>query len=429
MHVVRRRFHTIRPSLALVFVMVFTVAGVPQPQHVAQTQDVQSIPGQLLFIPFASVQEPSTPPIFAQTQESPLPTPVATLPPYNRVYVPPTPAPITWDKAPICENHPLTVAGWQQRLQTDAEKKAAPPLERVWQLSPSLRTLGDAAQLRALMLQDAGADVQVRFTQDLLAVWLNVAQGKLNQATKIQLAAFTAVTTVGDLLHLAAQTPADKSNDDELHQALQQVLAGQAITDPVCGHWLVVHSFSDLRSVVWSGTDITHQSVPLDLAGTKLFAALGSVSVSPDTHYVAIESFGYEHGGPIFLYDRESQSVINLIQAVTSRSDREHSLSYWWGDGQNWHVIGWHPSSRYILLGIDDQSAAIWVDLVTRTYDTISFLPPEDVYTGPDFVTLLPSGSGFVYISRIQEKPERFRLGRVYRSRLNLGSKEVNGKR
>jgi hypothetical protein len=222
--------------------------------------------------------------------------------------------PIAWSSPPPCTLHPLSLAEWRQRHmreQADAPSRARLPLQRARQMSPFLAGLGNVDQLSARLLEEVGEDAEKGLRQAQLALWLNVTSGLLNRASEIQMTELPEVKSVHDLLDLLEAPTMDQDKGKVLHQTIESVLTGEAITNPVCAHFLTIKNWLDFQSVRWTASGLISET--FSLAGIREGGwTPTSFRVSPDYRKVAILSFRGEGGGPVFLYDLVTHTLTNF---------------------------------------------------------------------------------------------------------------------
>lgn len=307
-------------------------------------------------------------------------------------------APVTWSEPPPCENRPLTMPEWQNRIRQDIESAEAKLLfERARRISPFVHDYGDAEQLIAVLLEDASGDETKALAQDLFALWLNALSGRINRATEIEVAELVDVGTVGDLIRLAEDLDALPTLSS-VRDVIGSVLAGDAITNSVCANLLTFQRSGELQSILFNGSDIEQINLsPQDLIGEEARWELGTFHISPDYQKIAFDSGSYEGGGPVFIYDISSGSLTNLnleVDLTLGVDSAKQDQKEWW------QVIEWHPDSQHLLITDQVGAHAVWIDLNDKTFERF-YLETEEqnVTLTAGSIGLLPTGQGFVYIS------------------------------
>jgi hypothetical protein len=88
--------------------------------------------------------------------------------------------------------------------------------------------------------------------------------------------------------------------------------------------------------------------------------------------------------------------------------DEKNRSATAWDVSAPWEVIGWHPDSQHLLLG----GAGIrWVDLLNNSYESIYFdIKREEVLATKSHMSLLPNGTGFVYVTSSMDDRARQKL-------------------
>jgi hypothetical protein len=145
---------------------------------------------------------------------------------------------------------------------------------------------------------------------------------------------------------------------------------------------------------MWASTGISESAVFTRPLTADFNLTIDRLVPSPDYRRIAVETSGYEKGGPIYLVNMDTRQLVKL-DPFSALGDRK-KLPY--GGLDSWQVIGWHPDGQHLLIGPDLAGGVYWVDLASNTYSLIR-LAGSDGVGGRDFVDLKPDGSGFAYIT------------------------------
>ncbi len=284
--------------------------------------------------------------------------------------------PGTWSAPPTCQSEPLSAEALD-RLQADPTS-----------LQQAMGLI-HASDTRALLAGGEAQDV-------LTGLALNVASGRLNRSTRVNLPGLPDVKTVGDLLDRLQEDVEARKAPPELIQAGQQVQAGLGIERAVCAQLFVTQFEKPPGQVEWSGNGL--QAVPAQNAPAAMRWVMDGGQVSPDGKQVAFTSLGYESGGPVFLLDLNTGRWTNLIEALNAQLAEEQPPlpSYWW-----WEVIGWFPDSRRLMIGPAELSSAYVVDLESFAFQVYPF--PGGGMGGSGFADLAPDGSHFVFVENQED--------------------------
>lgn len=280
--------------------------------------------------------------------------------------------PGAWSAPPTCRSETLS-AETLDRLRAD-------PLGL--QQAAGL-THADSAQ--ALL---AGSEAQGVLT----GLALNVASGRLNRATELDLIGFPEVKTVGDLLDKLEGGVLNGDTPATLIQAGLQVQDGLGIKRAVCARLFVTQFDNPPGQVEWSPTGM--QAVSGQASPEARGWVMDGGQVAPDGQQVAFTSLGYESGGPVFMLDIKSGQWTNLIEVMNARlTEGQPPLpAYWW-----WEVIGWFPNSRRLMIGPAELSAAYVVDLESYAFQIYPL--PGGGMGGGGFIDLASDGTSFVFIA------------------------------
>ena len=106
-----------------------------------------------------------------------------------------------------------------------------------------------------------------------------------------------------------------------------------------------------MRELIWSDGGIERATHPLaDVPN-------GITSFSPDfTRLVVQTPHGHTAGGPLYLYDLETEQLVNLNDQIGLPSYTGVSAL---------RVAGWHPDGQQLLLVNEDDEVTIWLDLAS----------------------------------------------------------------
>jgi Tol biopolymer transport system component len=288
---------------------------------------------------------------------------------------------VEWSEPPDCRTQPLSGEGLARMRANPLDLQRAAMLTHAD--NPRLLLLSGEAQAA------------------LAGLALNVAGGRLNRATGLDLPNLPDVKTVGDLMDRLEAGLADPSAPAALVLAGQQVQAGQGIARAVCARLFVTQFDQPPGQVEWSADGV--QAVPAQAESQSLAApqpglVLDGGQVAPDGRRAAFTSLGYETGGPIFLLDLPTGEWTDLIEALNARLPAGQpplAADLWW------EVIGWFPDSRRLMVGPADLSSVYVVDLETGAFQAYPF--PGGGLGGSGFVHLAPDGSHFVFVANTDD--------------------------
>ncbi len=144
----------------------------------------------------------------------------------------------------------------------------------------------------------------------------------------------------------------------------------------------------------WASTGISESAVFTRPLTADFNMTIDRLVPSPDHRQIAIETSGYEKGGPIYLFNGSTRRLVKL-DPLSALGDGK-KLPY--GGLDSWQVLGWHPDGQHLLIGPDLAGGVYWVDLASNTYRFLR-LTGSDGVGGRDFIDLKPDGSGFAYIT------------------------------
>ncbi len=140
---------------------------------------------------------------------------------------------------------------------------------------------------------------------------------------------------------------------------------------------------TDLRQLIWSGAGIQRELRALD------DVPQGITSFAPDVTRLIVETpQGHTAGGPLYLYDLATEQLINLNEQLGLPVYSSISTL---------RIAGWHPDSQHVLLVNEDDEVAIWIDLESGRYQTLSLGIDTGQMAPPRHFVLAPDGSGFTF--------------------------------
>jgi hypothetical protein len=290
-----------------------------------------------------------------------------------------------WQAAPPCANSPLMVRDWQKILVAGA---GGVPAESYIQRAAMIGGDAEGAEVQGLTAPTAVGEYQ--------ALLLNIASGRLNRASEISLPDHPEVKTVGDLLAEAGQVDAAA----EFEPAIEKVLSGEAVIQPVCANMVVLQAGGSLTPVLWTKGGVQEQTNPsMQAQATGLEDAnpqrtsLDFGMSSPNGEWAAYTSLSMDAGGPIFVQNLQSGAWINLIEALNSgrEADQDELNPTDW-----WTVIKWFPDSQRLLVGRSDTSSVLVANLEDSSHQVYAFAGEGN---GGSLATdLSPDGRRFGYI-------------------------------
>jgi Tol biopolymer transport system component len=282
---------------------------------------------------------------------------------------------VEWSSVPDCSNQPLTAGEWKGLLANQPSGAGA-----------------------ALFLQENAQDALMESTpaqSELAALTMNVASGRLNRETGIEIAGLPDLHTVGELMNQLEGTAAGEETLPALIQASQQVQLGNGITQPVCARLLVTQMDNQPAAILWSNAgiqaDVPRAAAMIDNGSAVPGPVKDSGIASPDGKKAAFTSLQPETGGPVFLLDLETGEWTNLIRAINARikGSRPALPEDLW-----WEIAGWLPDNQRLMLAPADLSSVYLVDTSNYSYQTYVF---DGGLGGASAVQLSPDGSRFVY--------------------------------
>jgi dipeptidyl aminopeptidase/acylaminoacyl peptidase len=294
-----------------------------------------------------------------------------------------TPASIAWSEAPPCENQPQDLATWLDYISNPTlTQNIVAHLHELQTLEPTFQNITPEELLVLLNLpQDDNANLILR---EVAVLWLNILSGRLNRATELEIPTHPEIRTVNDLLLNLEQALAERKIDKTLLEASQQVQTGHYISRPVCFR-LAYRFGSLLRKNGWT-TD-----GPLEQELSLADVPQGLTFFSPDYNKLVIETAQSDTGGgPLYLFDIQTQQLVNLNQQL----EMAH-----YGGPTGLTFGGWHPDSHHLLLIDNNNERVIWADLATNDYHPIKLNPDPTTFIPFREVALAPQGDYFTYIT------------------------------
>lgn len=324
---------------------------------------------------------PGTPPMPAPTFP-PLPTatPTPTATPFP---------PIAWGSPPSCVNQPQDAASWKQAVNTskgnDEEKRMNAHLRQAKPMTAALAgaTLDDVVAILNTPDNARGVDILRR---ELTVLWFNVLSGRLNRATEVDFPALPEIRTVGDLADAMERALVQGDAPGALIGISKQFQSGKGTIRPVCARLFDLQLGNQLREIAWSDAGFVDQPLVWQPDTADFNWIMGRLVPSPDYRWIAIETFAYESGGPVYLFDVERKTMANL--------NRQIGLTL----GGAWEIVGWHPDSKHLLLGSEGQPSAFWIDLNSNTYKQIPLSLDGTANAGRAYLGLAQDGNKFIYV-------------------------------
>ncbi|RME57173.1 hypothetical protein D6779_09235 [Candidatus Parcubacteria bacterium] len=351
---------------------------------------------------------------------SPTPLPEQSPAPKPTAMSAPTPLPpIVWNSPPPCMNQPQDIVAWQQLIQEghdspDAARQLNTLLRQVRSMSVELSDLREDELTALLSIPDSASDIEIAH-RELAVLWLNIAEGYLNRATVVEFPKLPQVHTVGDLIAALEQSLDDNHLNHDLLVVSQALRTGQGISNSVCARLFYLQGGNELHEATWTDNGIVNRLVFSQPPSRDFNWTMGRIVPSPDYQWVAIETSGYEKGGPLFLLNMQTQELINLNESVVPAPGSEQMSGITGGTGLPygmlalWEVIGWHPDSQHLLIGEDVAGGVFWIDLQSNTYQLIR-LEGAGGRGGRELVSLAPDGNGFAYVTGFMDHDNNQRM-------------------
>ena len=294
-----------------------------------------------------------------------------------------------------CAPLPLGADAWAERLTragTGVGERAylEALLRQAQRLSPALRrwTWDD---LSAALASDAGPGVGA-----LATAYLNLADGRLHRLSLP--AGDSGYASVAALLQAAESQMAGGRVDPSLLATLESVSSDEGLARRACAQLVRVRSLDRVESLVRWEDGIT-EAVLFSRPSADDFPWLVTTAhPSPDYRTLALETCSLESGGPLLLLDMESGEWLNANRQyglALAESGRPHPDD----ESAHWQVIDWHPDSSHLLLAVEAQNLAFWLDLGTGAHQRITLAEAGEAIGGERHLALLPDGSGIAYVS------------------------------
>lgn len=161
----------------------------------------------------------------------------------------------------------------------------------------------------------------------------------------------------------------------------------------VCAH-LLYRLDDDLREIIWSGEGLAYATRALT------DVPHGFTSFSPDyTRLVVQTPSGHTAGGPLYLYNLETEELHNLNDQVGLPNYSSLSAL---------RVAGWSQDSQNLLLVNEDDEVTIWLDLVNNGYRPLALGVDTSQQAPPRRFVLAPDGNSFTFISVNSDAQEAY---------------------
>ena len=342
-------------------------------------------------------QSPIKAPTPIMPRITPSPTPVLTPVPT------PTPIPsIDWSPIPSCKNKPQSLAFWLEYVTKSQDDPAtAARLSSYWRqikmMSPSLRNY-DTTGVRSLLETPDNADPVDVLRRELAITWLNVISGRLNQATTIHYSQYPQLKTIADLIETFEISISKNDGSHHLLDMSKRVQIGMGIEESVCSRLVMLHFGNVIKEISWGDSGVTERKL-VDRVQDSTFPWLMSRLIpSPNQQMVAIETVGYESGGPIYLWNRGTGEWLNLNKiAAPIVETKDVAMAE---EDRDWYVIGWLPDSSHLLVGSTfNQNHFYQIDIKDRFYSTIK-MPEKNAVIERKTISVSSAGTQIAYVSR-----------------------------
>lgn len=341
---------------------------------------------------------------------SPMPTPIPTA--VSQTTIPPVTAP--WTPLPPCTRSPQDLAYWQRYFYEDlpgGRIPAAVLIQRVRRLSPSFTHL-DAATLRAWLNTPDSASLPERIRQLQALLWLNVVAGNLNRTTALRLAHLPQIRTVADLLErLEQEAPLDTKAI--LLAAGREVLADRALKEHVCAQVRYMRPGMTLKAsqakgeIRWTENGMETRFLSPAFAPEDAVWMLDRWSPAPDYRRAAIETFTYESGGPVLIWDLTTGAVTNLNERAQLSLDDRGPNAVRRALRAPWRVIGWSDRSQQLILTIEGASLILAVDIDAGSYRTFTLEKEGQVIAGRAYMDVAPDRDVLLFRSHRPESGQQ----------------------
>lgn len=289
-----------------------------------------------------------------------------------------------WGQPPPCHNQPQDLATWRNEItrqsQSDRFQAYLIQLRRYMPLFRDL-SLEGMANLLAIPNSASAEDLRQR---TLTVLWLNIISGRLNRATNITATDATAPITLAELMSNLEQAQTGSTNFKRLIALADRVNAGQQISQHVCAR-LMYRSGMVVWESHWSEQGFFNKDHMLSKV------PLGITTFSPDYTRLVIETPRSDSGGgPLYLFDLQTDNLLNLNECV--------DLPNYTGVS-SLKVNAWHYDNRHLLLVNEDDEVTIWLDLNAGEYIPLALDLDTNQMSPPREVALSPDGTGFTFIT------------------------------
>jgi Tol biopolymer transport system component len=296
---------------------------------------------------------------------------------------------MAWGQAPPCQKQPQDLTWWRNEInkrnlndgQTLTQFQAY--LNQLRRYTPLFRSMRIDELADQLTIRDEAGPEALR-RRAVTVLWLNIISGRLNRATEIRLEENDEPITVASFLNALTQSEADSPGLESLLAAADAVNAGEQISQSICAR-LIYRTDMAVRQSIWSENGFSDQIQSL------AEVPAGVSSFSPDSSRLLIETPRSEtRGGPLYMYDLETNQLLNLNEVVGLPSYTGVS---------SLQVSAWHYDNHQLLLVNEDDEVTIWLDLDSGQYTPLSLGQDTSQMTPPRDITLAPDGSGFTFIT------------------------------
>lgn len=247
----------------------------------------------------------------------------------------------------------------------------------------------------ALTTGEAAAESD-RLAAGLAVAYLNLAEGRLHRAG--ELSGADGFGNVAALLQATEEQLAAGTVDGSLLPVLERVARGEGVTRRACGQ-VAYLSDANILTLLTRWENGVESRTLLAVPPSQSFPWLiTEVHPSPDYRILALESCSPEGGGPVLLLDVNTGEWVNANREyglALSESGEPHPQD----ESAQWQVVGWHPGSGSLLLAVEAQNLAFWLDLEAGRYQRISLADTGESIGGERHLALLPDGSGLAYVN------------------------------
>lgn len=150
----------------------------------------------------------------------------------------------------------------------------------------------------------------------------------------------------------------------------------------VCAR-IVYRAGEELRELIWSEAGIARETRALT------DVPRGITSFSPDVTRLVVQTpRGHTAGGPLYLYDLETEQLFNINEQIGLPIYSSVSAL---------RVAGWHPDGQQLLLVNEDDEVTLWLDLESGSYRALALDIDMGQMAPPRRFALAPDGSGFTF--------------------------------